>query len=296
MKQMQRSLFEAIGTHWVIDVFTDKSQESIQKVFSSVKQRIEQFDQIYSRFREDSLISQIAKRSGSYQLPADADAMMRLYHQLYQITEGRFTPLIGSLLVEAGYDAEYSLQGKKLHAVPAWEQVLTYEHLRLTVKQPVLLDFGALGKGYLVDLIGSLLEQEEINSYCIDAGGDILYKTCENTPLRVGLEHPKNLEQVIGVAKIMNQSICASSGNRRKWETFHHLMDPFTFTSPKSILATWVIAKAAMLADSLATCLFFVTPDILQKYFVFEYVILYPDYTLRKSSQFSGEIYYGEKE
>ena len=39
--------------------------------------------------------------------------------------------------------------------------------------EPIVLDVGAAGKGYLVDIIATLLEDHDIYDYTIDASGDI---------------------------------------------------------------------------------------------------------------------------
>jgi thiamine biosynthesis lipoprotein len=219
--------------------------------------------------------------------------MMRLYEELYHVTKGAMTPLIGQVLVEAGYDAGYSLQPKELHHPPTWEQAMAFSPpSALEVKQPIVLDVGAMGKGYLIDLVAELLLQAGIRSFCVEAGGDLRQSDEKGGTLRVGLEHPADATQVIGVAEIVGKSMCGSAGNRRVWSTFHHIIDPHTLTSPKNILALWVVADTTMLADAMTTALFFVPPELLLKYYCFEYVILYPDYTVKVSPQFPGELFF----
>jgi len=255
-----------------------------------VTDRIEAFDKHYSRFRPDSLISEMAQRPGTYKLPADAKPLLDLYAHMYGLTDGAMTPLIGQLLTDAGYDAFYSLEPGPLRPVPAWDDVLEYKFPNLTLKKPALLDVGAAGKGYLVDIIAELIAGRGIKSFCIDAGGDIVQRDAGSRPLRVGLEHPGVTGHVIGVATITNQSLCGSAGNRRAWGAFNHIMDPHSRTSPKHIKALWVIADTALLADALATCLFFVSPAKLARY-TFEYAIVYQDYSLGRSPGFPATFF-----
>lgn len=283
--------FEAIGTQWQIDIDTTFSSEKKQDLLTQVKNRIEAFDKAYSRFRKDSLVVQMSLKKGTYQLPNDAKPLFSLYEKLYLVTHGVFTPLIGQLLSDAGYDAEYSLTAKRLNDVPSWEESLEYKFPNLMIKKPVLLDFGAAGKGYLVDCIGDLLMQKGITTFCIDAGGDIVYKTTGERKLRIGLEHPQNPKQVIGVAEIRNESICGSAGNRRQWGNFHHMIHPYTKSSPTDILAVWVVAKTGLIADALATCLFFLSPNSFSP-FDFEYMLIRKDYSIEKSSHFPAEFFY----
>ncbi len=288
--ESQQFVFDAIGTKWVIDIYSSFSKKKVEQIEEVIKICIEDFDKIYSRFRKDSLVYKISQKAGKYKI--FDNSLIGFYKKLYELTGGLFTPTIGNLITDAGYDSKYSLKPKKLKKVPSWEKIIYYESGELTVKKPVILDFGAVGKGYLVDRIGTILEKNRIQSYCIDAGGDILQKSESDKALKIGLEHPENLNQAIGTVELLNKSICASSGNRRKWDKFHHILNPKTQESVNEILSVWVIADTATIADGLATALFFASPDVFEKDFDFEYLILYPDYTIKKSVGFLADLYY----
>jgi len=282
--------FEAIGTHWQIDIPQNTDPSKLNSIIEKTTDIIEDFDKAYSRFRADSIVTQMAHKKGKYLLPDNAKALLAFYKELYELTDHSFTPLIGQVLVDAGYDAAYSLTPKKLYHPPIWEDVIDYDPPEIIMKKPALLDFGAAGKGYLIDIVSDFLKKEGLLYFCVDAGGDIFYYNKNKEKLRVGLEHPDNPSQVIGVATIHNQSICASAGNRRKWGEFHHIMDPHTLSSTHQIKATWVIADTALLADAIATCLFFVEAKKLQKYH-FSYALIDKDNRLEASKNFPGEIF-----
>lgn len=282
--------FEAIGTHWQIDIPQDTEPSKRTFIIEEITSIIEDFDKIYSRFRSDSLITQMAHKRGTYLLPNNAKELLSLYKELYELTDYAFTPLIGQVLVDAGYDAIYSFKPKKLYHPPKWEDVMEYKPPNIIMKQPALLDFGAAGKGYLIDLVSDFLNKEKLTYFCVDAGGDIFYFNQHHEQLRVGLEHPDDPSKVIGVATIRNQSICASAGNRRRWREFHHIMDPHTLSSTHQIKATWVIAQTAFLSDAIATCLFFVDAKKLSTY-DFSYALVDKDNRLEISKDFPGEIF-----
>lgn len=260
-------------------------------VFAEIMQRIDTFDRDYSRFRPDSLVTNMSHQAGTYLLPDDARPMMKLYEKLYRLTNGLFTPLIGSVLVEAGYDANYSLKPKELHQPLSLSEALSYEYPSLIMKQPALLDFGGVGKGFMIDEIGKILLSYEVKTFTIDVGGDILHHDSRGGVIRVGLEHPHNQQQVIGVVNIGNQSICCSSGNRRAWADFHHIINPQTLSSPRDILSTWVIAPDALIADAIATSLFLVSPSALTSEFDFEYLVMKPDTSVEHSTGFHAELF-----
>jgi len=283
--------FEAIGTRWRIDIDEEIGDEAKDQLLRLVLDRIAVFDKDYSRFRDDSLVAEMARRAGTYDLPADAGPMLLLYKHLYELTGGAMTPLVGQLLSDAGYDARYSLKPGELKTPPRWEDVLEYDFPKLTLKRPALLDFGAIGKGYLIDLVGGVLAEAGVRSFCVDAGGDLLYRSAAGMPLKVGLEDPQALGKVVGVAQITGGSLCGSAGNRRKWDRFHHIMDPRTLESPRHLAAVWTVAKTAMKADALATALYFAPPEALSRYYDFEYLLLYPDRTVTASPRFPAELF-----
>lgn len=280
--------FEAIGTRWEIDVPHLPGSVSESELSQAVHARIALFDKTYSRFRKDSWVSNI-RSPGSYELPPDAPPLFDLYHELYRITDGACTPLIGQALEQAGYDAEYSLIPKRVEAVPAWAESIEIHGNMFEVKKPSVLDFGGAGKGYLVDIVGALMQQLGITSFYVDAGGDILYKG--DIVLDIGLEHPERSDEVIGVAHLAGGSICGSSGNRRKWKEYHHIINPHTRTSPTGKRAIWVVQDSALLADGLATALFFTEAPLLLSRFAFEYVVVYEDYSIEKSNNFPGDFF-----
>lgn len=284
---MTELAFEAIGTVWRISY--SGADEANQEVSARIYSRIEQFDKAYSRFRSDSLITAMAGSAGTYELPEDARELLEVYEKLYTVTKGAFTPLIGSTLSAAGYDATYSFVSKEISAPPLWEDTLRYEFPSLTLRTPALLDFGAGGKGYLVDIVARLIEEAGCEAYVVDAGGDMRIKSSIAT--RVALEDPHDTEHAIGIATLSSGSVCGSSGNRRAWQGYNHLIDPATLQSPDTIAATWVTAPTALVADSLATCLFFVPASELLDTYPFEYLIMYPDRSIERSKDFPAELF-----
>ncbi|WP_332642999.1 FAD:protein FMN transferase [Aeromicrobium sp.] len=279
--------FEAIGTAWQIDTATPLTTEARDAITA----RIESFDAVWSRFRDDSLVSQIARSAGTWELPDEADSLLRLYAALYEITAGAVTPLIGRALSDLGYDASYSLTERVDPApVPSWDAIVWHRPF-LTNLSPVLLDVGAAGKGLLVDLLGDVLNDAGTGAYTIDGSGDVLHQSEES--LRIALEHPADTSRAIGVVELGNgQALCASATNRRAWGNgLHHVLDGRTGRPTDGIIATWVIADSCMVADGLATALFLAEPTQLMPGFTYEFVRMHADGRVEWSPEFPGEVF-----
>ena len=89
----------------------------------------------------------------------------------------------------------------------------------------------------------------------VDAGGDI---RLSGVTERIALEHPYDPAKAVGVWELAGGALCASAVNRRAWgDGLHHVLDARTGEPVRQIAATWAVAPTAMLADAVATALFF---------------------------------------
>lgn len=294
--------FEAIGAPWRIGIGgLDTPVSSLGAALNAddlaaVLARIEQFDRDWSRFRDDSLVSRIAREAGSWRLPADAGPMLALYEQLHALTDARLSPLVGASLERLGYDAAYRLTpaGAPVPA-PSWTDTIALRHtvegIALDTVAPVVLDVGAAGKGYLVDIVGDLLTARGVGDSVVDASGDVRVRG--ERSIRVALENPANPTKAVGVVELHNAALCASATNRRAWgDGLHHIIDAVTGRPvDNGVIATWVVAESALVADGLATALFVTEPARLSEQFAFEWVRLSNTGRLEASPGLRGELF-----
>ena len=284
---MQVLAFEAIGTDWRVETAEPLGVD----VAAAVAERIEFFDSTWSRFRADSLVARIAKQPGTWRFPADAPALFALYRELYEATDGAVNPLVGRSLERLGYDAAYSLRPSGAAApAPAWDDAIAWNGESLATIAPVVLDVGAAGKGYLVDLVGDVLRAHGVSDFVIDASGDIVHAGSGQT--RVALEHPLDSSKAIGVVALANGALCASASNRRAWGTgLHHVVDATTGLPTSSVIATWVMAPSGLVADGLATGLFFAPAERFGALGDFQWARMFSTGRVEHSAQFDGELF-----
>lgn len=273
--------FPAIGTQWTID-----GVESPQ-VRAAVRDRIEEFDRIWSRFRADSVVTRLAADGGTAELGPEAGPLFDLYARLHDLTGGAVSPLVGGTLAALGYDAGLTLRPSATVATPPIT-VLAWTADAVTMSQPALIDVGAAGKGLLVDLVAEICG----NGTTVDAGSDLRH--AGRDPLRVALEHPADPELAVGVVELDGGALCASATNRRAWgEGLHHVIDARTGEPTRDVVATWVLAADAMVADALATALFFVRGEAVAEEFDCEWVRMTSDGRVTRSAGLPGEVFAG---
>lgn len=244
--------FDAIGTTWEIAT----SRPLAASVRAEVTAVIERFDGEWSRFRDDSVVSELARAGGRVPAPPDASAMLDAFAQLSAVTDGAVNPLVGGALERLGYDARYSLIAQDPVAAPRnWAELLSWRDGFLDLRAPAVIDVGALGKGRLVDLVAAVVGPAVSGDVVVDAGGDLAVR---GAPQRVGLEHPFDPSRAVGVWEVTDAALCASAINRRAWgDGLHHVLDARTGAPVRTIAATWALAPDAMRADAIATALFF---------------------------------------
>jgi thiamine biosynthesis lipoprotein len=285
--------FDAIGTSWEIDT----PQVPTASLRQAILERIERFDAAYSRFRPDSLVARIAATpdGGSFRFPDDAPALFDLYDRLHAATSGAVDPLIGRDLELLGYDPHYSLTHDPIAIAryswdrPSWKADVRRHGSVVVTKRPVVIDVGAAGKGYLVDIVAGMLRNEGMHEFVVDGSGDLIHAGSE--PLDVGLEHPSDPNLAIGVARLNGRALCASASNKRAWGSFHHVLDGRTGVPVHDVIATWVVADEALTADGLATALFFTPAERLAASFNFSFVRMFADGRAEISPNFDGELF-----
>lgn len=284
--------YESMGTHWSISVWDELKDDQKKMLQQTIIEESQKFDELYSRFKKNSLVWQLSQKRGEREVPADLVSMLRLYQTMYDLSGGACTPLIGFTIGDLGYDETYSLKPKEtVRPVPNFHEALQIlDDTHIALSESVLLDVGALGKGFFVDKIASYLQDEGMKRFLVDGSGDIFYKG-NGFPLRMGLEHPGDPTKVIGVVEMTDGAMCSSASNRRAWKQYHHTINPHTLTSPEEIIATWVIAQTAAVADGLATCLFLTDSDAYKAEWQYDYCILNKDYHVKRSAGFPAELF-----
>lgn len=293
--------FDAIGTRWTIDTPEPLAAETL----AAVHERIARFDQAWSRFRGDSWVSEVAASgAGTYPLPDDAGPLLDAYDVAARCTDGAVDPLVGRSLEGLGYDAAYTLRPRRdadgaLLTTPApdWRTAArrSADGRTLTLDEPALLDVGAAGKGYLVDLVAGVLAAHGVTEHVVDAGGDLRAAVPE--PLTVALEDPRDTTRALGVLRLADGALCGSATNRRAWAPgVHHVVDartgvPTSGARASDVLATWAVGPTALGADLAATALFFAEPDLVASRFGVRYVVLRADGSVRWSLGIDGEVF-----
>jgi thiamine biosynthesis lipoprotein len=231
-----------------------------------------------SRFEPESELRRLAARPNEPVAVSDIlFETTRFALALAEETDGAFDPTVGQRLEQRGFDRSYRT-GARVAPVapvtpvaptddpPTYRDVHVDGHERtLTIGKPLLLDLGAVAKGFAIDMAArELRERRDLGNFAIDAGGD-LYLAGHNEhgePWRVGIRHPRDAGATIAELEASNAAVCTSGDYLRPdADGGHHLLDPHTGQSARDVISATVTAPLAMVADGLATAAFVLGPE-----------------------------------
>ena len=242
---------EVLGSIFEIEV-PEEAADRLELCFSECKRIEEKF----SRFLSSSELSRLNEQCGKRVSVSDEMFELLLFSQeMKTLTEGVFDVCVHDLLVQLGYDAEYSFQEKDLSLLAENKGFLLHEKDK-SVTLFSKIDFGGFGKGYALERLSSLLG--DLPDFYVNAGGDLFAKGKNKAKKKwtVALEHPFDTSLILGTLNLDAQFLAASSSNRRRWGKSHHLVNLQTRQSAEDMGGVFVLHSSGKVADTLATALF----------------------------------------
>jgi thiamine biosynthesis lipoprotein len=247
--------FKALGTIWWIEIFDEMDTESLDVTFADIEHFVAEFENRYSRFKPDSLISQLnSKRILNNPDPHCMD-FLTYGKSLFLRTGTHFNILTGHILEARGYDANYSFTPKDETRLtpgnPVADLSITPDKIEL---QHGNIDVGGYGKGYLIDEVATRLQAtHQLEYFVINAGGDIYASSKHEEPVEIYLEHPLQEQTYIQKTPLLHQGFAASSPFKRQWKSAAGTVKNHIVQHNTASIATFVKADSACVADVFAT-------------------------------------------
>jgi thiamine biosynthesis lipoprotein len=240
----------AFDTICEINIFCSSSrfksaQEEVQRVFSEI----------------ESLFS---PEADDYSSPLVIDLFQRAL-KVYQDSNGCFDITVAPLSRIWGFFS-------KSYVVPAPEQIksalkligmekVEERNAALILRPDVGLDWGAIAKGFGIDLASKSLVRMGISNGFINAGGDLY--CWGNNPSgqswNIGLKHPRE-SGFLGVLSISDLG-AATTGDYQRYFVkngirYHHVFDPRTGYPAQGKQSVTVCGPETLICDALSTALF----------------------------------------
>ncbi|MCB1691587.1 MAG: FAD:protein FMN transferase [Pseudomonadales bacterium] len=125
----------------------------------------------------------------------------------------------------------------------------------------VYVDLGGIAKGYAVDRGIDILVKRGITQGMVGAGGDSrILGDRFGEPWVVGIRDPRNRDKSVAVLPLMDVSVSTSGDYERYFiedgVRYHHIIDPKTGDSARSVTSVTIIGSDATTTDALSTSVF----------------------------------------
>ena len=235
------------------------------------QRRVDQLEQLWSRFRIDSEISRLNHADGApLQVSTESVAAVRAACAAWAFTGGSFDPTVHDSLLRLGYDD--SIEAVRRRTGAAADHVPTpapgctgivFDESTSIVQLPVgvRLDLGGIGKGLAADDVATGLLARGAAGAMVNIGGDVrvIGTPSASDSWRVELEDPRT-ERVVAAVELLDGGVATSTTLRRRWRlgasTVHHLIDPVSGTNvcgaAAAVVGVSVVAGTAAWADALS--------------------------------------------
>ena len=183
---------------------------------------------------------------------------------------------IKNALKNVGYNAihiydseEVELDGNEDEVYDSEASGYSLDKYIILDKENFLLDLGATGKGYALDIAYKSLTEHNVDGAMVSVGGSILvYGTKDsgknNDAWRVGIRNPKgSQEDMIGYLEFPCakdfQKYISTSGNYEKFvqkdgTIYHHILDSSTgYPASSGLAGVTVVCENGLISDGLST-------------------------------------------
>ena len=281
MQRYQRQ-YQALGSTVILTQVSSQPAAAADQVFERLTDYIGAFEQQFSRFRPDSELTRFNRRAGQRTPVTPAFRQLLLSCKaMGEATGGLYNPFILPALQQAGYVGSWPTPAqtpapdyRERGIVPVTALEIGADWAQVPVGSA--LDFGGIGKGYLLDRLGELLAAERVAHYWLSLGGDILCAgtDLDDQPWRVGIESAVTAGDAVG--ELVHRGplplgIATSGITKRRGVTngiaWHHIIDPRTgMPAATTLLTATVTAPRAVDADIYAKCIIIAGPEAAEVY------------------------------
>ena len=236
------------------------SESEANEAFAEIETIYQKYEQLTNFYDENSELSKL-NNDVNYEISDDLMELIKIGYEWNIKTNGLLNINIGNLTKVWHDFRENPIE------LPNVDNI-KIEHLKLEddkiLNDKVSIDLGAITKGYVTEKVGNYLEENGINYYLINAGGNVKVGKSNKGYYNIGIASPIS-DETFEIVKDENISVVTSGGYERFYEydgvMYHHIIDPNTKYPANYMKSVTVIGEDSGLCDILSTTLFLMDID-----------------------------------
>lgn len=258
--------FRVMGGPASLTLRHSKARRSDAKsVCNEVRKQLDRLEARYSRFNEQSLVSEINRSAGSgkaVEIDEEMRGLLQFCDQLHTQSEGLFDPTAGTL------NSVWNLQDGRLDNPNKLPELLTsvgWKHVRIGktgvhLENPdTRLDLGGIVKEYAVDMSVKTLRLAGFHDHIVELAGDVFASGTRSDvqPWRIGISDPSNPGEAIKSLELKDTALATSGSYQRffthKGKRYSHFLNPKTGEPVEGAVSASVLAETTLMAGAIAT-------------------------------------------
>ena len=232
------------------------SESEANETFEEIENIYKKYEQLTNFYDENSELSKL-NNNVDINISNELWQLIKIGNDWYYKSNGLLNINIGNL-TKVWHDFR-----ENQDELPNVENItidkLNIENEKITNKE-VSIDLGAIAKGYVTELAGNYLEENGLEYYIINAGGNVKTGKSHKGYYNIGIASPVNQNETFEIVKGENISVVTSGGYERFYEydgvLYHHIIDPNTKYPANYMKSVTVIGKDSSECDALSTILF----------------------------------------
>lgn len=269
---MHKRAWAIMGTTLEITVYRVEAADAAAD-FEAAYSEIEAIDRLMSLYRADSELTALNESAGgpALQVSAATRDVLEAAQHFWRISDGALDVAVQPLIDLWGF---YDVSSALLPREEDVARALALSGLRniemtgsmVRLSTGTALDFGAIAKGYAVDLALDALTARGAGNAMVNLGGTIgvTGPHPNGTPWRIGLQHPREAA-LLATVELSTGAVATSGDYDRFFESdgqrYSHIVDPRTGWPVAGMASVSVIAPNATTADALSTAAFVLGPS-----------------------------------
>ena len=170
----------SFGTSFSIQFEKNNDEKIIKNKIDSLFKIV---NNSFSTYISDSDISKINRGDSLLVVDDHFKKVFLKSYEIWELSQGFFDPTVGSLVNAYGFGPENKIKNISKKQLDSLIELTGFSKVSLTsegtIKKKysnIYLDFNAIGKGYIVDLISELLISYDIKNFLKEIGGEIIAK------------------------------------------------------------------------------------------------------------------------
>jgi thiamine biosynthesis lipoprotein len=259
-----RQSFRAMGSPCDIQLLAGDPARA-RKVAQAAIDEVARLEARYSRYRDDSLLSEInrvAQRGGSIAVDAETASLLDYADACFRASDGAFDVTSGVLRRAWRWGSGQlpdPAQVRTLLEKVGWQKV---EWAAPRLGFPVAgieIDFGGVVKEYAVDRAAALCREAGVRHGLVNLGGDvgIVGPRPDGAPWRIGIRHPRRPGELLETIALRTGALATSGDYERciviEGVRYGHILDPRTGWPVRHLASVSVVAEQCVVAGSAAT-------------------------------------------